>query len=312
MPVHYEAVTMKRRAFFAATVSLAAVQALGEESRALEKKSEAVLRLSCQEWLIPGKKDAKTAPSKLEVLSGKVDKLSRWGFEGIEISGADLLKNRDVYKKVLKGTGISVSAVSGGYEGALGHHDPAVRRKAAASLITLVRAAGELGANGVIFVPAYLRDKSRLSAWEVRTVLLQIVPEIAEEAKKAGTTLILEPVNRKETLYVRLLADAAAIARDVAHPGFTMMGDFYHMGIEETSDLGAFLSAGSHLRHVRVATTANRLLPGQEERNFINGFCGLKLIGYHGFCSLKCEVRGDGAVEIPKSAAFLRKQWEQA
>ena len=124
--------------------------------------------------------------------------------------------------------------------------------------------------------------------------------------------MLLEPLNRKETIYVRLLADAAAIARDVNHPGFAMMGDFYHMGIEETSDLGALISAGEYLHHMHLATTKSRILPGQEERSYIDGFHGLKIIGFDKYCSFECKVRGDSDVEIPKSANFLRNQWEQA
>ncbi len=90
-----------------------------------------------------------------------------------------------------------------------------------------------------------------------------------------------------------------------------MMGDFYHMCIEETSDLGAFISAGAYLHHVHLASRI-RVLPGQDERQFVDGFKGLKWIGYQDYCSFECGVKGDPKVEIPKSMAFLRDQWAQA
>ena len=55
-----------------------------------------------------------------------------------------------------------------------------------------------------------------------------------------------------------------------------------------------------------------RNLPGQDERSFIDGFKGLKYIGYQDFCSLECGVEGDREVEIPKAVKFFREQWEQA
>ena len=79
------------------------------------------------------------------------------------------------------------------------------------------------------------------------------------------------------------------------------MGDFYHMFIEETSDLGAFISGGAYLHHVHLASRI-RVLPGQDDRQFVDGFRGLKLIGYQDFCSFECGCRGDREVEIPKSA----------
>jgi sugar phosphate isomerase/epimerase len=90
-----------------------------------------------------------------------------------------------------------------------------------------------------------------------------------------------------------------------------MMGDFYHMFFEETSDMGAFICAGDYLRHVHLGSR-KRLLPGQDERSFVNGFRGLKTIGYQGYISLECKVEGNPEVEIPRSFRFLRNQWDQA
>ena len=73
----------------------------------------------------------------------------------------------------------------------------------------------------------------------------------------------------------------------------------------------AFLSAGKYLHHVHLASR-RRVLPGQDERTFVDGFRGLKAIGFHEYCSFECGVDGDRNVEIPKSLAFLREQWEQA
>ena len=123
---------------------------------------------------------------------------------------------------------------------------------------------------------------------------------------KVGSRVMLEPLNRKEAFFLRLLADAASICRDCKSDGIRMMGDFYHMGIEETSDLGAFISAGGYLHHVHLASRT-RKLPGQDDRSFIDGFRGLKWIGFQDYCSFECGVNGDKNVEIPKSLAFLAR-----
>ena len=93
------------------------------------------------------------------------------------------------------------------------------------------------------------------------------------------------------------------------------MGDFYHMDSEETSDMGAFISAGDYLNHVHLAggrAEPTRTLPGQNGMSFVDGFRGLKYIGYTGFCSFECGCVGDREVEMPKAMQFLRDQWDQA
>ena len=57
---------------------------------------------------------------------------------------------------------------------------------------------------------------------------------------------MLEPLRRNETPFLRQVADGASIARDIG-PGCTVMGDFWHMGLEETSFMGAFISGGDLL-----------------------------------------------------------------
>jgi len=89
------------------------------------------------------------------------------------------------------------------------------------------------------------------------------------------------------------------------------MGDFYHMGIEEPNDLGAFISGRDYLHHIHLASRI-RVLPGQDDRTYVEGFRGLKMIGYRDYCSFECGVKGDREIEIPKSMAFLREQWAQA
>jgi len=68
------------------------------------------------------------------------------------------------------------------------------------------------------------------------------------------------------------VADAASIVRDCKSPGLAVMGDFYHMFYEETSDLGALISGGPYVHHVHMASAYDRVLPGQDDRQFVDGF----------------------------------------
>ena len=188
--------------------------------------------------------------------------------------------------------------------------DKAERDKAVATLKETLTAAAKWGAAGVICVPAFNRH-TQLIGKEARDALVETLKRIGDHGAKVGVPAMLEPLNRKEAYFLRQLADAASICRDVGSPGVAMMGDFYHMYFEETSDQGAFMSAGKYLRHVHLGSI-KRKLPGQDARSFVDGFRGLKRIGYQGCLSLECGCIGKKDVEIPKSFRFLEKQWAEA
>jgi len=290
----------RRELLMAGALGGAAVAAgvVASESEAAAKP-KAVLKIASQEGRIPGKD-----------LPEKLAKMEAWGMDGIEIGGRGLEKRVKQVQAALRNSKIKMSAVCAGFDGALMSDDPAVRKQCVESMKVILEAAGELGSTGLIFVPAF-NGQTKLDPIEGRKVLLDTLPEVLDAAQKAGTRMLLEPLNRKETWYVRLVADAASICRDAKHPAACVMGDFYHMYIEETSDMGAFISAGDMLHHVHLASI-KRNLPGQDERDYTNGFAGLKMIGYQDFCSFECGCIGDPEVEIPKSVKFLREQWRKA
>jgi len=225
--------------------------------------------------------------------------------------GGDIVGKEDYYIKATKDAGIPISAICyGSLKGDIVSEDESKRGPAIEQLKEVLTSAGAIGSTGVIYVPAF-NGQTKLTNQEIRKILLDVMPEIGEHALKAGTRLLFEPLNRGEAYFLRQVADGAAIARDCKSEGICVMGDFYHMNIEETSDMGAFISAGDMLHHVHLASRT-RKLPGQDERSFVDGFRGLKYIGYSDFCSLECGVIGDPMVEIPKVVPFLKDQWEQA
>jgi sugar phosphate isomerase/epimerase len=266
----------------------------------IKAKPNAALKLSSQVWLIPGR----DLPEKLALME-------KWGFDAVELPG-DIVGHEKKYIDAVKQTQLKVSAICGGSpNGELVCEDAGKRANAVEVLKRLVTSAGAVGSIGPILVPAF-NGETKLGNQEIRKILVDTLPAIGEHAMKAGTHVIMEPLNRKEAFFLRQVADAAAIARDCKSDGIGVMGDFYHMYIEETSDLGAFISGGSRVHHVHLATGDHRILPGQEERQFVEGFRGLKYIGYRNYCSFECGVRGDPMVEFPKSMAFLREQWAKA
>ncbi|MBE3070991.1 MAG: sugar phosphate isomerase/epimerase, partial [Planctomycetes bacterium] len=249
-------------------------------------------------------------------LKEKAERLLEWGGCGIEFGGMDAGRAKQI-KQELAGSGCGVAALCWGYFPLIDPEE-AKRQKAVEDMKHAVEVAAEAGSTGVIFVPAF-NNHPQLEFYEAKKVILGLLREVGEHAVKVGNRVLLEPLNRGEARFLNQLALGAQLCRDSGSDGICMMGDFYHMGIEETSDQGAFLSAGKYLHHVHLASR-RRVLPGQDrvkepnkpERSFVDGFRGLKRIGFQDYCSLECGVDGDRMVEIPKSFALLKKEWEEA
>jgi sugar phosphate isomerase/epimerase len=178
----------------------------------------------------------------------------------------------------------------------------------------IIVAAGELGSVGVIMVPAFNRQvPCRPHTIETRDFLVEELAKLGEFALQHGTTVILEPLNRREAFYLRLVGDGAAIARDTKCAGVRCMGDFWHMS-EEVSDYGALWSGGEYLNHVHIASRGNRIMPGEdgEVDNYVDGFRALKQMNYGGYVSFECGTRGDRATTAAAALELLRAQWKEA
>lgn len=275
-----------------------------ESKEGIQFRSNVELKLSFQEGTAPGAN-----------LNEKFDYMENLGIVGFEPGGGGLAGRVSEIKEALKGRTIKVSAICAGFSGFVLSSEEAVRKEFDTTIKEIIVAAGELESTGVIFVPAF---NSQLPVMphtrETRDKLCEIINELGTFAQQQGTTVIFEPLNRGEAFYLRQVADAASICRDINNPGVRCMGDFWHMTFEETSDYGAFFSAGEYLQHVHIASRKRRSMPGEdgEADNYTEGFKALKMLAYDKYVSYECGCQGDRAVVVPESVALLRKQWSEA
>ncbi|MDR2140041.1 MAG: sugar phosphate isomerase/epimerase [Tannerella sp.] len=275
------------------------------ESACCKGKKEVKLNLSFQESTPPGAS-----------LNEKFDFMEKLGVTGFEPGGGGLAGRVKEIRDALNGRNIKVSAICAGFKGFILSEDADVRRQCIDTMHEIIAAAGELESTGVIIVPAFnSQTQAKPHTQETRDFLCEQMDLLGTFAAQHNTTVILEPLNRKEAFYLRLLADAASICRDINNPGVRCLGDFWHMTWEETCDTGAFLSAGKYLQHVHMASRKNRAMPGEdgEADNYVAGFKGLKMIGYDKYVSFECGCRGeDRAAAATTAVQLLRDQWEQA
>lgn len=262
------------------------------------------LKLSFQEGIAPG-----------ESLNEKLDFMEKLGVVGFEPGGKGLGERVDELRQALNGRNIKVSAICAGFDGFILSTKPEVRKQCMDTMKEIIEAAGQLGSVGVIIVPAFNGQVPVLPhTMETRDFLCEQFKEMGTYAAEHGTTVIFEPLNRKECFYLRQVADAASLCRDIDCPGVRCMGDFWHMTWEETSDMGAFISAGQYLQHVHVASRKRRSMPGEdgEADNYVDGFKALKMLKYDKYVSFECGCQGDRSVVVPAAVKLLREQWEKA
>ena len=242
-----------------------------------KKGGKAELRLSFQEGIAPGGS-----------LDEKFDYMEKLGVVGFEPHGGNLAKRVNEIQQALKNRNIKVSAICAGFGGFILAEDPAVKAQFDSTMRDIVAAAGELGSTGVIMVPAFNGQKPcRPHTPETREFLCEQLHDLGEYALKCGTTVILEPLNRREAHYMR----------------------------QETSDYAAFMAAGpEYLQHVHVASRGRRIMPGEdgEKDNYIDGMRALKEMNYPYYVSFECGSDGPREQTVPAAVELLRAQWKKA
>ena len=277
----------------------------------------AQLNLCLQWWGIPVADD----------VNAKLDYLEANGFQAVEItSGLKWLRETGPkLMDALKGRKLFLTTACG--PSRFDYADKAKNDAEVEKFMPVLEILGEMKSTGLIICPA--RGKPEVGLKELREdFVTNTGKRLAAKAAACGTDIVLEPLQRAETPFLRQVADGAKMAQEIG-AGCKVMGDFWHMSKEEPSFMAAFISAGPLLAHVHIASLGKRKYPGTDGAldNYVDGFKGLKLIGYRGAVSMEAgppEIGRDAKNKpifpdqkgrhelIMKMVAMLREQWAEA
>lgn len=207
--------------------------------------------------------------------------------------------------------------------------DPACRQAAADHLRWLIACAHELGAP-LVCGPMYqtiglFTGDGPTEAEKVRAA--DVLRSVAEEARQAGVTLAMEPLNRFEAYMLNTLADAAALTDRVGHPGVGVLYDTFHANIEEKDPVGAIRAYGRVIRHFHCSAN-DRGIPGQDHVDWVGTFRALRETGYDGWLVIEAFGRAlpglaaatkiwrdlfDDALNVARQGIpFVRRRWSDA
>ncbi len=314
---------MNRREFLAAgavagmAAAVKAADCCGAGPKLPEPPQAAKLNLCLQWGLIPTQED----------VNAKLDYLEQNGFDAVEV-GSNLQWLRENGPKIaesLKNRRLFLSTACG--PSRFDYEDPAKCYAEVEKFMPVLEILGEIRSVGLIICPA--RAKPEVGLKELRESFVgNYGKRLAQKAASCGTNIILEPLQRAETPFLRQVSDGARMAQEIGI-GCAVMGDFWHMSKEEASFFGAFVTAGPLLKHVHVASLGKRRVPGTDGEldNYVDGFRGLKFIGYRGAVSMECGWPPKGKDDkgkpimpdnnekhalVLKMRDLLRRQWEEA
>lgn len=258
-----------------------------------------MISLAVQSRLVPG-----------ATLGERFQRAQELGFDGMELSAANPGPTMIELAEEAIRDDIAVTAICSGHRGWLIDPDPGQVEAARDDIRTLLDLAAELDAP-LILVPIYGRTRkfpacgTGRSAEQDEALWIDGLREATEHAERVGARILVEAINRYENSVSVTVADARRWARAMHSPAVRMMGDVFHMNIEE-ADIGrAFESVADDLAYVHLGDS-QRLEPGQGHIDFRSVFGGLARAGYDGWASMECNLSGSAEDVLPVAVRVIR------
>ena len=134
------------------------------------------------------------------------------------------------------------------------------------------------------------------------------VTDLCRYAEDKKITVMIEPINRFEGHpgFINSLVDAARMVNRLGIGNLTVMGDLFHMNIEDVSMCDAIRAAGENLKLIHLADS-NRGMPGTGHIDFRALVRTLTDVGFTGSMSLDClPARPDMKTFLQGSIVYMK------
>jgi sugar phosphate isomerase/epimerase len=169
----------------------------------------------------------------------------------------------------------------------------------------VAEALSRIGSNIVVFGSG----KSRFipDGWErsrAEEQFVRLLERIADEFIGTGVTLVIEPLNSKDTNFINSVEEASGFAQIVNREPIRVLADLWHMQLDN-EPFRTLVDHKDWLAHIHVADTG-RLPPGTGQYPYDEFADQLRKSGYSGMISAECIVRDN--LEYAKALAFMRRK----
>lgn len=163
----------------------------------------------------------------------------------------------------------------------------------------------QIGADIVVFGSGAARSFSEEFPREkAKDQIIRFLHIAADYAEPLGITIVIEPLNKKESNIINSVPEAVEFAEKVNRKPIQVLADFYHMD-EENEPLGNIVSSKKHLKHIHVADTG-RFSPGTGNYPYEEFVNQVKQAGYNGRISIECSCN-DFEKEVKSARKYLEK-----
>lgn len=218
-----------------------------------------------------------------EPIETTLERLHRFGYDAIEISGDPERYNTDEVRGLLEKYELecwgTVTMMFAGRD--LLHPDSSVRADTIAYMKDCIRMGRALGGKMFCIVPSTVgKVKPLASPAEEWKWAVEGLKEVAAFAQDNGLTAGIEPLNRFETYFINRHDQALRLAEEVGHD-LRVVLDAFHINIEEADWKQAIRNTGDRLLDFHAADN-NRRPCGQGCYDWSEVVSVLKEINYQG------------------------------
>lgn len=217
---------------------------------------------------------------------GLLEQIKKWGYDGVELPIFELDSAK--FKKVgdqLNSLGLGRTAVTVSTPEANPISDSAAVRQAAVDrlkqVIDMCLVAGVDKLCGPIH-SALGQFSGAGPTKEEWSWGKETISKVADHAKQAGVTLVVEYLNRFECYFLNSASDTSRFVKEINHPNVRMMYDTFHANIEEKSIAAAIKMCAQSTVHVHISEN-DRSTPGEGHVDWDTTFKTLKEVAYDGW-----------------------------
>ena len=140
-------------------------------------------------------------------------------------------------------------------------------------------------------------------AWDQ---LVKVGKILAQTAEKYNVMIALEPLRKAETNMINLQSEGAALVKEVDHPHFKLLCDFYHL-TQEGGTPADVEACGEQLIHIHIAKPDDRKAMYPEDGCDYAGFFGaLRRAGYDGRISFEGDA-GEREKTLPAALRVMKQ-----
>jgi sugar phosphate isomerase/epimerase len=224
-----------------------------------------------------------------EAVEKSIERVAKSGYDAIELVGEPKSYDTAKVKQVAGDHGIKVSSVCSIYtaERDLASPDPKKRHEAVDYVKSVADLAAAVDCPVIIVAPTACM---KMTPWkdpvEEKKWAIESIRAGGQYAQSVGVNLTLECWNRYETYFINRLDQGISFLREIDIPNMGIMGDTFHMNIDEANIAEAFRNAGQYLNHVHLADS-NRAAPGTGHTDFQPILQALKDIQYSGYLTFE-------------------------